>query len=234
MNKQPKKYLIFRKNTKLSLNILDSTLKDKKLTLSDDSANSDFINNNNLNKRSLSNINRDVNYIDKINVVDTRMIPNNHNGILDFSYSNLKKDALNASGKKVETNQTNIKTEGIVRDIHLNRENHSFSFSDNNKNEEVKLEISLNCRMMEYYSVECFICEFKKSENLMVKLDCCHSICLICCKLFYEEAIETKVKVLKCPNFKCKTLLKEELITNIVSKEHWNTHLNNQQTDLKK
>jgi hypothetical protein len=234
MNKQPNKYLIFRKNTKLSLNILESTIKDKKLNLSNDHANSDLLNNNNLIKRSLSNIISDVNYIDKINVNDSRIINNKHNRVLDYSFSKVEKDTLNASGKKEETNQNMIKTDGIVRDNNINRGNHSFSFSDNNKNEEVKLEISLNCRMMEYYSVECYICEINKSENLIVKLDCGHSICLVCFKLFYEEAIETKVKVLKCPNFQCKTLINEELVPNIVSMEHWNIHLQNQQTDMKK
>jgi len=69
----------------------------------------------------------------------------------------------------------------------------------------------------------CFICDLQVQKEKVFKFNnCIHVFCEKCGKAFYEEKIEQGEKHLKCPSFKCHSIIEESIVQSLVSKMHFN------------
>ena len=75
----------------------------------------------------------------------------------------------------------------------------------------------------------CFMCDkfYQINENNFPGNVCPHIFCSKCGKFYYEELIDNNEIKMKCPKFKCQSILTNDLIKKIVSRAHYDKLIQN-------
>lgn len=136
---------------------------------------------------------------------------NNVDDNSNFKMYNIEKIEIEKNQKEIAEiknhENTTLKQNIIFNDFYKKINNDSKKKSFNQNLSEIKLE--------------CIICEKIINQFNIIDLACNHAICRKCAKVYYEDKIENRNFIFKCPVYFCKGFFALNQMENIISNNHY-------------